>query len=72
MTPNLTDEEVDAICAGLNQSAAKVRFLKALGLTVQRKPNGAPLVNRFHYDQVMGTGSAANSKRSSGPIWGVH
>lgn len=51
--PDLTDAEVDRICDGLTQSAAKVRFLQSLGLTVRRKPNGRPLVNRAHYDAVM-------------------
>lgn len=47
---DLTDDEVDAICAGLKQNAAKVRFLQSLGVVVRRKPNGRPLVNRKHYE----------------------
>lgn len=50
--PDLTDAEVDAICDGLVQNAAKVRYLEGLGLIVKRKPNGRPLVNRAHYDAV--------------------
>lgn len=42
----LTDAEVDDICAGLKQNAAKVRFLQRLGYHVERKPNGRPLVRR--------------------------
>lgn len=52
--PDLSDEEVDEICDGLSQNAAKVRFLQSLGLVVARKPNGRPLVNRKHYDAVRG------------------
>jgi len=52
MSSDLTDAEVDAICAGYTQNAAKVRFLRGLGVTVERKPNGRPLVNRAHYDAV--------------------
>lgn len=52
--PDLTTDEVDGICLGLKQNAAKVRFLKRLGLHVERRPNGAPLVNRKHYDSVRG------------------
>lgn len=53
--PDLTDDEVDQICAGLKQNAAKVRFLKQrLKVRVERKPNGRPLVNRAHYDAVRG------------------
>lgn len=38
-----TDAEVDELCAGLKQHAAMVRHLRALGLRVDRKPNGRPL-----------------------------
>lgn len=41
--PYFTDAEVDDLCAGLEQNAAKVRHLRRLGLRVDRKPNGRPL-----------------------------
>jgi hypothetical protein len=41
-----TDAEVDEMCDGLTQNAAKVRFLRQLGLRVDRKPNGRPLAWR--------------------------
>lgn len=50
--PDLTDAEVDSICAGLRQNAAKIRFLQRLRVVVMRKPNGRPLVNRAHYEAV--------------------
>lgn len=56
--PDLTDEEVSQICAGLRQNAARARFLQRLGLRVDRRPNGSPLVNRQHYNAVRGTGNA--------------
>ena len=68
----LIDAEIDDICAGLRQSAAKVRYLKGLGLTVSRKPNGAPLINRAHFDQVTGNTGKEHNSPSNGPIWGVH
>jgi len=43
-SPYLTDSQVDEICAGLTQPAAKIRYLRSLGLRVHRKPNGRPLV----------------------------
>lgn len=53
--PDLTDDEVDQICAGLKQNAAKVRYLKQrLKVRVDRKPNGRPLVSRAHYEAVRG------------------
>lgn len=73
MNSDLTDLEIDQICAGLTQNAARVRYLKRMGLVVRQKPNGRPLVNRQHYDAVMGC--AQGNQRASfanGPVWGVH
>jgi hypothetical protein len=71
---DLSDIEIDNICAGYVQSAAKVRFLRSMGLVVRRKPNGRPLVNRTHYDAAMcGSGSVIDiSKSDNQPVWGVH
>ncbi|MDO8251630.1 MAG: DUF4224 domain-containing protein [Rhodoferax sp.] len=77
---DLTDNEIDHICAGLKQSAAKVRFLQSLGVRVKRKPNGVPLVNRGHYEAVMGgnvpqhpgIGFGLPVNPENGPVWGVH
>lgn len=54
LPPDLTDAEIDQICAGLKQNAAKARFLARLGVHVSRRPNGRPLVNRGHYEAVRG------------------
>lgn len=51
--PDLTDEEIDRLCSGLQQNAAKVRFLARLGLHVTRKPNGRPMVMRAHAERVL-------------------
>jgi hypothetical protein len=73
MAPDLTDLEINAICDGLVQNAAKARYLQGLGLTVRRKPNGRPLVNRSHYDAVLGcSGHAKAAEPLNGPVWGVH
>lgn len=68
--PDLTDAEIDAICAGLRQNAAKVRHLERLGITVRRKPNGRPLVNRRHYDAVCGERGAVGASSGAEPNWG--
>ncbi len=71
---DLTDAEVDLICDGYVQNAAKVRYLRGLGLNVARKPNGRPLVNRAHHDSVRGHAAAqpvATNGRAQ-PKWGVH
>jgi len=37
--PYLTDLEVADMCAGLTQPAAMIRYLRSLGLRVDKKPN---------------------------------
>jgi hypothetical protein len=66
--PDLTDIEVGEICDPLTQPAAQVRYLRSLGLRVDRKPNGRPLVNRAHYDAVRG---AATARPAAEPRWAV-
>jgi hypothetical protein len=68
----LSDAEIDEICEGLVQPLAKVRYLTSLGLHVLRKPNGAPLVNRAHFDAITGNCAKSSPLTSSGPVWGVH
>lgn len=68
-SPDLTDEQIDSICAGYTQNAAKVRFLRDMGLVVRRKPNGRPLVNRAHYDAKCGNTNAQADKPSNEPNW---
>lgn len=53
MTPWLSQEEIDAACTPLKQSAAQIRYLRSLGLTVRTKPSGAPLVMRQHAEETL-------------------
>lgn len=53
MTPWLTDSEIDDLCNGLVNNAAKVRYLRTMGLTVHSKPSGRPLVMRAHAEAVL-------------------
>lgn len=71
---DLTDQEIDALCEGLRQNAAKARYLRGLGLTVHTRPNGRPLVVRSHAERVLAgeqinptTPAAANDSRSTSP-----
>ena len=71
-TPHLSDAEIDDICAGLKQNAAKIRFLQGLGLQVDRKPNGRPLVARGEWDRRFNPSpspAAAAPVRTNGPRW---
>lgn len=68
--PDLTDAEVDDLCSGLRQNAAKARYLRELGLTVNTRPNGRPLVMRAHAEQVLAGQSpapAANDTNTDAP-----
>jgi Domain of unknown function (DUF4224) len=70
--PDLTDSEIDEICAGLQQGDAKCRFLRSLGLRVERRPNGRPLVARAEWERHLVT---SKSKPTGGtgeaPKWKV-
>lgn len=65
---DLTDFEIDNICAGYKQNAAKVRFLQRMGLRVRQKPNGKPLVSRTHYEMVV---VGERPKSAHEPNWTV-
>jgi hypothetical protein len=49
----LSDSEIAEICAPLKSSAAQKRFLRSLGVVVNEKPNGKPLVVRSHVEWVL-------------------
>jgi hypothetical protein len=53
MTPWLSQNEIDDLCKPLIQHAAQIRFISGLGINVRAKPNGAPLVMRSHFEEVM-------------------
>lgn len=68
--PDLSDDEIDRICAGLTQHLAKVRYLRRLGLRVDRRPNGRPLVARIEWERHYSTTQPAPSAAASnGPRW---
>lgn len=69
---DLSDAEIDNICCPLRQNAAKVRHLERMGLRVRKKPDGRPLVNRSHYDALMGDARQERVSEANGPVWGVH
>ena len=71
-TPDLSDEEIDNICCGLCQNAAKVRYLRRLGLRVDQRPNGRPLVARAEWERHYSTRpalAAVETPPSNGPRW---
>lgn len=73
--PDIPDWQIDEICAGLEQSAAKVRYLRRLGIRVERRPNGRPLVARAEWERVFGRPPEDQPKAGqgggTGPRWRV-
>lgn len=71
--PDLTDEEVRTICRPLVQPAAQARYLRGLGVHVERRLDGTCLVNRQHYVAVRSAAGAAAAPKgsSAGPRWRV-
>ncbi|QNK66057.1 DUF4224 domain-containing protein [Variovorax sp. PAMC26660] len=68
--PDMSDEEIDQICLGLSQNLAKVRYLRRLGLRVDRRPNGRPLVARIEWARLYGPeAQSAPPAASNGPRW---
>ena len=68
--PFLTDSEIAGICEGVQLPAAQCRHLTRLGLLVNRKPNGRPLVARSEFERVLGAGrfgKAQNDSSIAGP-----
>lgn len=70
--PDLTQDEINAICAGLSQYAAQCRYLRSLGLRVERRPNGQPLVARAEWERRLVTTQAAPmASAGNAPKWKV-
>lgn len=67
--PWLTEDEIADLCQPLTQAAAQIRFLRSLGLTVKTKPNGAPLLIRSHFEQVMNPQGKPKPPVRQGPNW---
>lgn len=73
-TPDLTNEEIDRICEGLTQNYAKCRYLRSLGLRVERRPNGRPLVARAEWERRLVANSQSTAPTQPGanaPKWRV-
>ncbi|MDP9992034.1 hypothetical protein [Variovorax boronicumulans] len=64
----LSDKEIDGMCEGLGPTshAAKRKRLQRMGLIVNEKPNGRPLVVRSHAEAVL-SGRAALERQAEVP-----
>ena len=63
----LTDAEIAEICQPLVAPSAQRRYLASLGLIVQRKPNGRPLVARGEFERVLIGRAPEPASPSAGP-----
>lgn len=63
--PYLTDDEIAGITKPLRQGAARIKYLRRLGIKVEPKPNGQPLVWRADFDAARLAQPAANDGRAA-------
>jgi hypothetical protein len=61
----LTDGEIDAMCEGVRFNATKVRRLRSMGLVVNTKPNGKPLIVRTHAEAVLSGRAETDATQTS-------
>lgn len=65
---HLTDAELADICRPLVQHAARIRYLRSLGLPVERRPDGSPLVRRCDWERRSAPAAPAVAS-GLGPRW---
>lgn len=72
LPPYLTDAEIAEICRPRTQGAAQIRYLRSLGLRVERRADGTPLVWRHEVERPRSGPPAAGGSTlaaSNGPVW---
>lgn len=68
--PYLTDAELADICRPRVQGAAQIRYLRALGLKVERRADGTPLVWRCDIERrPQPSAASATVSASNEPTW---
>lgn len=69
LPPYLTDAEIADICRPRTQGAAQIRYLRSLGLKVERRADGTPLVWRADVERRSAPAGAALPSASNEPVW---
>lgn len=70
LPPYLTDAELAEICRPRTQGAAQIRYLRALGLKVERRADGTPLVWRHEVERRQAASAASGTVAASNePAW---
>lgn len=67
--PYLTDAEVAEICRPRRQGAAQIRYLQSIGVPVQRRADGTPLVWRRDVERPGASPAGATVAASNEPNW---
>jgi hypothetical protein len=69
--PFLSDAEIAEICRPRRQGAAQIRFLRSIGVRVERRADGTPLVWRADVERRMPApaGERATVEASNQPKW---
>lgn len=68
--PYLTDDEIAEICRPRTQGAAQIRYLRSLGLKVERRGDGTPLVWRHSVGAAPGTSAGGGTVQPANePTW---
>jgi hypothetical protein len=68
----LTDAEIADLCRPLRQPAAQLRYLRSLGIPVQRRRDGTPLVWRRDLERASAGGDGATMDSANEPRWTRH
>ena len=70
LPPYLTDAEILDICRPRTQGAAQIRYLRSLGLKVERRADGTPLVWRHDVERSrQAAGPTLAAPASNEPAW---
>ena len=66
-SPFVSAAYIDAMCFPLTQAAAKIKFLKGLGLNVGVQRNGKPFLMKCELERVYGAGWINAQPAPDGP-----
>lgn len=69
MLPYLTDAEIADICRPRKQGAAQIRYLRSIGIKVERRADGTPLVWRADVERREASAGGATVRASNEPNW---
>ena len=66
------EREIADICRPRTQGAAQIRFLRSIGIKVERRADGTPLVWRADVERARASGAGSTFPASNEPAWTRH